>query len=107
MNPATARGRLRNLRKVFGGLHLHKKIQFNPYKNIPPLKFPERDLVRSVTPKADDLKKLLEAPYKARSKKRDRKSEIEKARSNVDFPIKEFVEFLAETGARDDEASQL
>jgi len=88
--PATARGRLRDLRKVLNGLFLHKKIQFNPYKNIPLLKFSDRDLIRSVTPKVEELQKLLAAPYKARS--------------NIDFPIKEFVEFLAETGAREDEA---
>lgn len=88
--PATARGMLRDLRKVFNGLFTHGKIHFNSYKNIPPLEFSEKDLVRSVTPKAEELQRLLNAPYNSRS--------------NVDFPIKEFVEFLAETGARDDEA---
>ena len=57
------------------------------------MEFSERDLVRKVTPKSDELQRMLDAPYVSRS--------------NVDFPIKEFVEFLAETGARDDEAIHL
>lgn len=90
---ATARGLLSDLRKIFNSLFLHGKIKVNPYRNIPPLEFAEKDLVRSVTPKAEDLRKMLSTPYQARS--------------NVDFPIKEFVEFIAETGARDDEAIHL
>lgn len=91
--PATARGLLRDLRKVFNGLFKHGKIIFNPYKNIPPLTFAGKDVVRSITPKADELRRLLNAPYESRV--------------NIDFPIKEFVEFLAETGARDDEVMHL
>lgn len=91
--PATARGMLRDLKKIFNGLFLHKIIHFNSYRNIPSLIFSQRDLIRTVTPKAEELQRLLNAPYQSRS--------------NVDFPIKEFVEFLAETGARDDEAIHL
>ncbi|PIU01002.1 MAG: hypothetical protein COT74_00385 [Bdellovibrionales bacterium CG10_big_fil_rev_8_21_14_0_10_45_34] len=93
MAAVTARGFLRDLKKILNCLYLHDAIKANPYKKIPPLEISRRDLIRSTTPRSEDLQKLLNAPYEARS--------------NVDFPIKEFVEFLAETGARDGEAVHL
>ncbi len=84
ISPATARSYFKTLKTLFNRLYKNKKIAANPSQEIEPIKIPKSRKTRSKSYSFDDVVAILNAPYK----------------HPEGFPIKEFFEFILETGAR-------
>lgn len=89
--PATAESYFSKFKKVFNKLYKEKLIDFNPCADVENIKIAASDRVRKMTFAPQDIVKIAESDYKHPN----------------DFPLIEFVLFLAETGARSGEALHL
>lgn len=91
--PMTAKQQFVVVRKVFNCLKLHKQVAVNPCAEVPNITLSEKDQVRTKTPTQEQITQILSCEYSGDVR--------------VEFPIKEFVLFIRETGARKGEALHL
>ncbi len=84
ISPSTARTYFKTLKTLFNRLYKNKKIATNPAKEVEPIKVSLARRTRSKSYSFEDVVSILNAPY----------------RHPEGFPIKEFFEFILETGAR-------
>lgn len=93
MAPMTAKSNFVTLKKVFQALEAHRHLEKNPALKVPNITLTEKDSVRSSTPTQEQINKILTCEFQ-----QDKRS---------DFPIKEFLLFAKETGAREGEILHL